>query len=174
MNDGNLAAGVRMTVDAAPLRPSETLTFDGSAELDGWFRIFGGQGSDTITGSQTADIISGGLGSDNLRGAGGNDTFLYRSVADSLLSARDSILDFSSGDRIDLSQIDAVSGTPANDVFTFIGSAAFSGTAGELRASFYAGNGLWTVSADVNGDGMADIEFYVTSDHPILGGDFAL
>ncbi len=174
MNDGNLAAGVRMTVDAAPLRPSESLTFNGSAELDGWFRIFGGQGSDTITGSQSADIISGGLGSDNLRGAGGADTFLYRSVADSLLSQRDSILDFSTGDRIDLSQIDAVSGTPANDAFHFIGSAAFSGAAGELRATFYAGNGLWTVSGDVNGDGVADIEFFVTSDHPITGGDFTL
>ncbi len=174
MNDGNLAAGVRMTIDAAPLRPNESLTFNGSAETDGWFRIFGGRGSDTITGSQTADIISGGLGSDNLRGAGGADTFLYRSVADSLLSQRDSILDFSTGDRIDFSQIDAISGTPANDAFTFIGSAAFSGIAGELRATFYAGNGLWTVSGDVNGDGVADIEFFVTSDHPITGGDFTL
>ena len=112
MNDGNVAAGVRMTVDAAPLRPNETIIFNGSAESDGSFRIFGGQGSDTITGSLNGDIISGGLGADTLTGAGGNDTFLYRSVAESTASGRDGIQDFNAGDQIDLSQIDAIAGTP--------------------------------------------------------------
>ena len=57
---------------------SETFTFDGSAEVDGSFRIFGGQGTDTITGSQGNDLITGMLGADSLRGGGGNDTFIYR------------------------------------------------------------------------------------------------
>ena len=75
MNDGNVAAGVRMTVDAAPLRSNETFTFDGGAETDGSFRIFGGRGADTITGSQSGDPISGGLGADALRGGGGSGHF---------------------------------------------------------------------------------------------------
>jgi Ca2+-binding RTX toxin-like protein len=160
-----------MTVDAAPLRGAETLTFDGSAELDGSFRIFGGTGADTISGSQTADLITGGTGADSLRGGGGADAFLYRSVADSTSAARDTIHDFTTGDRIDLAQVDAIAGG-ANDAFTFIGSGAFSNTAGELRATFSAGS--WTVQGDVNGDGIADIEFVVVSDHSLVGGDFVL
>ncbi len=171
MNDGNLAAGVRMTVDAAPLRPGETFTFDGSAELDGWFRIFGGQGMDSIKGGQGNDLITGGTGGDNLWGGGGNDVFIYRTVADSPGTARDTIHDFGSGDLINLSQIDAVSGG-GNDAFTFIGSNAFGNHAGELRATFADGD--WTVQGDVNGDGIADIEFVVSSDHPIVGTDFIL
>jgi Ca2+-binding RTX toxin-like protein len=171
MNDGNLAAGVRMTVDAAPLRGAETLTFDGSAELDGSFRIFGGTGADTISGSQSGDLITGGTGADSLRGGGGADTFIYRTVADSTSSAHDTIHDFAGGDIINLSQIDAISGG-ANDAFTFIGSNAFSNTAGELRAVFE--NNAWTVQGDVNGDGIADIEMIVVSDHPLAGGDFIL
>jgi Ca2+-binding RTX toxin-like protein len=171
MNDANLAAGVRMTVDAAPLRGTETLTFDGSAELDGSFRIFGGQGADTISGSQTGDLITGGTGADSLRGGGGADAFLYRSVADSTSAAHDTIQDFASGDIINVSQIDAIAGG-GNDAFNFIGSNAFSNTAGELRAVFE--NNAWTVQGDVNGDGIADIEMLIVSDHPLVGGDFAL
>jgi len=174
MNDGNVAAGVRMTVDAAPLRGAETLTFDGSAEVDGSFRIFGGQGNDTIKGSQGNDLITGGTGADNLYGSGGNDIFNYRTVAESTSASRDTIHDFSLGDLLNLSQIDAISGTPGNDSFNFIGSGAFSNTAGELRATLAGGN--WTVQGDVNGDGIADIEIIVvvTDAHPIGGGDFIL
>jgi len=149
------------------------LTFDGSAELDGSFRIFGGTGADTIKGSQGNDLITGGLGADSLRGGGGADTFVYRTVADSTAAAHDTIHDFASGDVINLSQIDAIAGG-ANDAFNFIGSNAFSNTAGELRAVFDAGNNVWTVQGDVNGDGIADIELVVTSDHPLAGADFIL
>jgi Ca2+-binding RTX toxin-like protein len=173
MNDGNVAAGVRMTVDAAPLRGGETLTFDGSAEIDGSFRIFGGTGADSIKGSQGNDLITGGLGADILRGSGGNDQFIYRNVLDSISSARDHIQDFSTNDLINLQQIDAIVGG-GNDAFTFIGSSAFSNTAGQLRAVFDAINNVWTVQGDVNGDGVADLEFLVTSDHPLAGADFAL
>jgi serralysin len=177
MNDGNLAAGVRMTVDAAPLRGAETLTFDGSAELDGSFRIFGGTGADTISGSQNGDLITGGTGADSLRGGGGADIFVYRTAADSSAGNADHILDFTGGgDRIDLSSIDADSAAAGDQAFHFIGSDAFSGTAGELRAVFDSADNVWAVSADSDGDGLADLFILVTTTgpDPLASGDFSL
>ncbi len=176
MNDGNVAAGQQMTVDAAPLRADETFTFNGSAELDGSFRIYGGHGTDSITGSQGNDRICGGQGGDTLRGGGGDDVFVYRSVLDSPASGdRDGIQDFTTGDKIDLSAIDAiVGGGTSNDAFTFIGSSAFSHTAGELQATL--SGGIWTISGDVDGDGAADIQFFVVrgDPNPIVATDFVL
>ena len=46
----------------------------------------------------------------------------------------DRITDFASGlDRIDLSGIDAISGTAGYDLFHFIGTAGFDGSAGAAR-----------------------------------------
>ncbi len=175
MNDGNVAAGQRMTVDGAPLAADETLTFNGSAETNGSFRVFGGAGADTITGSQGGDILSGGRGADSLTGAGGNDTYLYRSVLESTAASKDTINDFNTGDKIDLSAIDAIlGGGTSNDAFSFIGANAFHNVAGELRATNVGGT--WTVQGDVNGDGVADFELtvVVTDAHPLAGGDFVL
>jgi Ca2+-binding RTX toxin-like protein len=176
MNDGNLAAGVQMTIDAAPLRPTETLTFNGGAELDGTFRIFGGAGNDNIAGGHGNDIITGGQGADSLTGGAGNDVFLYRSVADSTSTSGDTIQDFTTGDRIDLSRIDADTDAAGDQAFAFIGSDAFTNHAGELRAT-NVGN-VWTVQGDVNGDGVADIQFTVNvadgPAHQLAGGDFIL
>jgi len=180
MHNGNVAAGVRMTVDAAPLRSNETFKFDGSAEADGSFRIYGGQGVDEITGSQGNDIISGGFGSDTLRGGGGNDLFLYRNVGESTAAALDGIQDFNLGDILDLSKIDADTFAAGDQAFHWVGSNAFTGngaaSAGELRAT--ANGPIWTVQADVNGDGVADLEFAVVvtdnATHPLGAGDFLL
>ena len=103
MNDSNLLGGVRMTVDAGQLRSTEKLVFDGSAESDGTFRIFGGAGNDSLTGSGGADIIFGALGKDYLKGGGGADTYSYRSAADSTSTGYDVIDGFVFGtDVIDM------------------------------------------------------------------------
>ncbi|MOA46699.1 hypothetical protein D3C78_1692470 [compost metagenome] len=69
---------------------------------------------------------------------------------------RDLITDFrsSDGDRIVLSALDARPGTVANDAFSFIGSAAFSGTdaTGQLRFA----NGILSGSTDA--DAAAEFE----------------
>jgi serralysin len=181
MHDGNVAAGVRMIVDGAALRSGETLTFDGSAEVDGSFRIFGGQGGDHITGSQGDDILSGrlgddflrgGLGADTLAGDAGADTFIYGSTADSTSVARDTINGFVAGtDRIDLTLIDAIAGG-GDDAFSFIGANSFSNQAGELRA--YQSAGSWFVEGDVDGDGLADLVILVNTPGPLTGSDFLL
>ena len=174
MNDGNVSAGQMMTVDAAPLRGGETLTFNGVAELDGAFRVAGGAGNDTITGGSGGDILIGRGGADTMTGGAGNDQFRYNEAADSTSSVRDTILDFTTGDVIDLARIDAITGTPTNDAFTFIGVEVFSNVAGQLRAT--NSDSTWTVQGDVNGDGTADFELVVTVADldPLTGTDFIL
>jgi Ca2+-binding RTX toxin-like protein len=175
MNDGNVAAGQLMTVDGAPLRPNETLVFDGSLESDGSYRVAGGAAADTITGGQQGDILIGRAGGDMLRGGGGNDLFRIDATGESNAAGRDQILDFASGDRIDLSRMDAIVGTPANEAFTFIGNAAFGNHAGELRFENQSGN-TWLIQGDTDGNGVADFEVSVTIDdlHPITAADFIL
>ena len=163
-HDGNVAAGAVMTVNGGQLLAGETVTFNGGAELDGAFRLFSGAGNDRLTGGAGADMLSGGLGSDVLTGGGGADVFRYNSSADSTAAAADRILDFASGaDKIDLSRIDAntANGT-GNDAFSFIGAAAFSQKAGELRVTS-DGNGSFLVEGDTNGDGVADLAIIVAA-----------
>ncbi len=75
-NDGNVAAGQMLLVRGDTLGSGNTLTFDGSAELDGKFTIIGGAGNDTLTGGNRHDVfdLSHG-GNDTVHGGGGTDTF---------------------------------------------------------------------------------------------------
>ncbi|MDV3456863.1 M10 family metallopeptidase C-terminal domain-containing protein [Sphingomonas sp. HF-S4] len=112
--------------------------------------LYGGAGQDTLLGDEGSDWLNGGVGDDLLSGGAGNDVFAFTD-----LGGLDRILDFSIGqDRIDLTGIDANSGTVADDAFTWIGSGAFSGVAGQLRT--YNDQGEYFVAGDVNGDGIAD------------------
>jgi Ca2+-binding RTX toxin-like protein len=164
-----------MTFNAGGLHAGETLHFDGSAETDGGaFHVFGGDDADVITGGAGNDLLYGGLGADTLAGGAGNDTFRYQAAAESTSASQDQILDFASGDLIDISRVDAVSGTPGNEAFTFVG--AFSGHAGELMASNGGSGNVWTISGDTDGDGHADFQILVTTSdsHTIAANDFLL
>ncbi|HEY0027074.1 MAG TPA: M10 family metallopeptidase C-terminal domain-containing protein [Allosphingosinicella sp.] len=181
-----------LTVLANSLNASETLTFNGSAETLSAFTVQGGSGADRLTGGGKNDFLSGNAGKDELNGGGnndtlvggagadtlsggtGNDTFTYRVVSDSTFSAADTILDFSKGDKVDLTAIDA-NGNAAdgNSAFTFIGDSGFTGTAGELRA-FEALQGVWFVIGDTNGDKVGDlyIQVNVADGQPLIATDF--
>ncbi|MEM7057617.1 MAG: calcium-binding protein [Pseudomonadota bacterium] len=161
-DEGNVAAGDFMIISANALTASETFVFDGSAETDGTYSIFSGDASDQIQGSQGADVISGRGGSDLLTGNAGADTFLYSNVSDSAVGQEDQITDFETGDIIRLSTIDADTGMSGNQAFSFIGDAAFSNAAGELRAVNTIGDD-WVIEGDTNGDGVADIAIDVIS-----------
>jgi Ca2+-binding RTX toxin-like protein len=165
-----------MTVDAAQLRAAETLTFNGAAEDDAAFRIFGGAGGDRIAGGQLADRIEGRGGADELTGNGGNDRFVYREASHSTAAAQDRILDFTLGELIDLGGIDARTGGTANDSFSFIGGNAFSNQAGQLRAELTGVPNVWTVQGDIDGNGSADFQLQVTVTdlHPLTANDFVL
>ena len=90
-------------------------------------------------------------------------------------SAHDTIVDFAPGtDRIDLSAIDAdtTAGGPGNEAFSFLGTDAFSGTAGELHQVSVNGNTV--VEGDVDGNGVADFQIYLTGLHTLQATDFVL
>ncbi|HEY8276046.1 MAG TPA: hypothetical protein VIG52_03515, partial [Methyloceanibacter sp.] len=107
--------------------------------------------------------------------------FHFVSLSDSGTTAatRDVITDFISshapgvdegGGFIDVSAIDAIKGTPANDDFTFIGLSKWHHVAGELRY-------VWTatqtfVEADVNGDAKVDFSVALDGHHTLTTADF--
>jgi serralysin len=108
-----------------------------------------GNGTDTLMGNDVGNRLDGGKGNDTYTGGLGKDTFVINEVG-----YTDRITDFARGsDKIDLSAIDAIAGG-ANNAFTFLGDAAFTGHAGELRT--YVQSGTNFLAGDVNGDGVAD------------------
>ncbi|MGZ2386201.1 calcium-binding protein [Rhizobium brockwellii] len=131
-------------------------------------QIFGDAGNDTLTGGQDRDFLAGGTGT---------DTFNLGVTTDSAVGAitADQILDFSSadGDKIRLADIDAdTSSAATNEAFSFVGSAAFSGVAGELRAETLSG--ITHVYGDVNADGAADFEIVLNNGASLSATDFIL
>ena len=134
--------------------------------------LFGGEANDTIDGGTGADLIFGQAGADLLTGGAGNDRFVFQSVDDSTAGARDTVTDFAAGDRVNLISIDADTGTGGNQAFAFIGSALFTGTAGELR---FATNGVdGFVTGDVDGDGGQDFVIHLAGVTAMSAGDFFL
>ncbi|HEX8125061.1 MAG TPA: M10 family metallopeptidase C-terminal domain-containing protein [Allosphingosinicella sp.] len=178
MVDGNVDS-IQMTVDAAPLRAGETLKFNGSAEDDGSFRVFGGRDNDIIVGSRNGDILAGNGGADSLTGGAGADVFRYVASTDSAVNAKDQILDFLSGtDKIDLGRIDADVHVAGDQAFHIVAGSAFTGagasSAGELLV--YGQAGIWHVEGDTDGDGNADfsITLFVAGQLDPANSDFLL
>ncbi|MGZ9062039.1 MAG: hypothetical protein ACXW2K_09015, partial [Allosphingosinicella sp.] len=56
-HDANFAAGLQPRINGAALLPGEDFTFNGSAETDANFVIYGGKGQDTLTGGFGNDIF---------------------------------------------------------------------------------------------------------------------
>jgi Ca2+-binding RTX toxin-like protein len=165
------------------LRPGEWSTFSGvqRANLGGGHIARGNVANALMFEGNTASLIEnaiGGSGSDTLianqaanqlRGNAGADTFKWMAASDAGTGAlSDTILDFAAGDKIDLSGIDAISGTGADDAFTFLGNGAFTNVAGQLRYD----NGH--IFGDLDGNGVADFDIVVTSAPALVASDFML
>jgi Ca2+-binding RTX toxin-like protein len=178
-DDGMAAAGTTLTINGGLLQANETMKVDAHFESNATVRIFAGASDDTLIAGALNDTLYGGLGADLLTGNAGNDVFRYDSHTESTATSRDHILDLTTGDKIDLSRVDANSLTAGNQAFSFIGSGAFTGTgaasAGQLRAQFVSGND-WLIQGDRNGDGVVDMEILVTTGdaHTIIASDFFL
>ncbi len=144
--------------------------------LDGDDRLSGLGGDDRIDGGAGRDVITGGAGRDSMSGGAGADRFIFGGghFAGLTTATADVILDFSAadGDRIDLRPFDAVAGSIANDAFSFIGTAAFSSTAGELR--YVVSGARVMVLGDINGDGIADFAIRLDSVAALTAADFFL
>jgi Ca2+-binding RTX toxin-like protein len=159
LENGNIASGETLIVNASSLGYAQVLDFDGSAVGDGRLEIFGGYGADTLKGGANADTLMGGVGADTLIGGGAGDVFRYDRVADSYARSQDSIFGFESGsDKIDLSRIDANVHVEGDQAFRFV--VAFTGagqlSAGEYRIRADAAE-RWFVEGDTNGDGLPDL-----------------
>ncbi len=125
---------------------------------DGGDILLGGIGNDKLFGGDGDDFLFGGLGKDTLTGGAGRDVFVFEDVSESTLLLRDTILDFSSEDVLDLSGIDANTAEAADQAFTIV--TAFTGLAGQLVVKVAGGN--TTVSGDVDGDGVADFSLLIS------------
>jgi Ca2+-binding RTX toxin-like protein len=137
--------------------------------------LAGNGGNDQLLGGGGGDVLSGDAGKDTLTGGAGADRFALAATADSPVGAfADRITDFShaQGDRIDLSKIDANTTVAGNQAFSFIGSALYSGVAGQLRAA--VNGGTTTVAGDVNGDGVSDFHIVLTGPVALVAADFVL
>jgi serralysin len=124
--------------------------------------LYGGNGSDDLYGGSGNDRLIGNKNNDHLQGDSGADRFIFLKLSDSVVGAnRDVIWDFShsQSDKIDVSAIDD---------FDFIGSKAFSDTAGELRFKNHI------LAGDTDGDGKADFEIRVVDVSTLHNNDFIL
>lgn len=138
----------------------ENLRLAGTANIAGTGNgdanvLVGNSGNNLLNGGSGADWLDGGLGIDKLTGGRGADVFHFELAGMGVgLGLRDIVTDFKGGDgdRIDLSSIDANASVDGRQAFTYIGDAAFTGHAGELRFA------AKVLSADVTGDGVADFE----------------
>lgn len=142
---------------------ADTLIGDSGANvlrgMDGDDRLVGGGGKDTLTGGKGADTVTGG---------GGADIFNYAALNESPTAGRDTITDFTTGDHIRLTGLEASTG----ESFTFIGGAAFSHTAGELQV--VADGSDTAVNVDIDGNGTAEFSILLTGHHTLTAGDFLL
>ena len=141
--------------------------------------LYGRAGNDRLEGGDGTDLLIGGAGRDILAGGAGGDRFDFDAAGDSMVGSGDQILDFGVGDRIDLSTIDAKSGTKKNDAFQFIGNAAFTGAAGQLRYEVVdlagTADDYTRILGDVNGDKVADFEIILVGNTgPLHATDFTL
>lgn len=130
----------------------------------------GGGGNDTLQGGGGTDLLVGGAGTDSLTGGIGADRFDFNDVTEVDKGvARDVITDFSHGqDVIGLRLIDANLNAPGDQPFVFIGAFGFHGVAGELR--YQSG----VISADMDGDGVADFQIELTGAPVVAAADFDL
>ncbi|MET1113242.1 MAG: calcium-binding protein [Allosphingosinicella sp.] len=144
--------------------------FDG---LDGADELLGNAGDDVLHGGGGDDLLIGGAGLDLLCGGAGGDLFRFSDGDSGTGTTADGITDFVNVvDKVDLRGIDANSGSAGDQAFTFIGAAAFSGTAGELRYAF-DGTDTW-LQGDVTGDGVADVEIVFFGNLTLFATDFYL
>ena len=145
----------------------------GGAGVD---KLVGAGGNDYLHGGSGNDKLTGGVGADDLWGGSGADTFIFKSIKETTVSGvgRDTIFDFSTRqkDKIDLSAIDANTTKGGNQAFSFIGTKAFGGKAGELR--YEKAKSDTYIHGDVNGDKIADFTIHLDDRVSLSKGYFIL
>lgn len=149
-------------------------TLDGGAGAD-W--LYGHAGADILLGGNGADLLVGGAGADRMTGGTGGDTFAFGDDAVVLTSlggvaAKDIVYDlnFTDGDVIDLSGIDANINTAGDDEFVWVSK--FTRVAGQATIKYTASNNTTVVLLDVDGDGKPDLQINIAGDHSGTTGNW--
>ncbi|HYH18116.1 MAG TPA: Ig-like domain-containing protein, partial [Azospirillum sp.] len=173
--DAFTASGATTTVRATGINtPTNTFTFDGSAETNGKFAITGGEGADTLIGGAGDDTLSGGngndslsggagsdrfdggagndtliggAGNDTLTGGAGSDVFKYDATLNPEYAAGDTITDFGSGDTLILAgDYSSLNGTSAGNITIGAhGTLTLTGVTRDFIATYDSGTGLSTI-----------------------------
>lgn len=133
--------------------------------------LSGGAGHDTLDGGGGDDSLTGGLDADTLTGGAGNDLFVYAKASESFGGATDRITDFSSGDRIDVSAVDADTATRGDQAFHF---GATRGHVGDVVVSYSADTDITKVSFFTDADFKPDMTITLTGQITLTAADFVL
>ncbi|MEO0032569.1 MAG: hypothetical protein RIS94_2327 [Pseudomonadota bacterium] len=162
-------------IDGTGNTGANTLTGNAGANV-----LNGLAGNDVLNGGAGADTLTGGTGLDVMTGGADNDSFVFTALGDtgSTTTTADEIVDFTSGDKIDLHLIDAIAsasgyGEPGDQAFVFVGTNRFHNhTGGELRYEVVNGNTY--IYGEVNGDTTADFCIKLDGTHTLSSTDFVL
>lgn len=143
--------GKAATIDLAKAG-AQVVGGDMTFTLDSIENITTRMGNDTIWVSTAQNDITTGTGTDKV---------IWRSLAEigKGEAGGDHILDWASGDTLDVSRIDANTKVAGNQAFVW--ASAFTGQAGQMVASWDAATGVSHVAFDVNGDKIADADLYL-------------
>ncbi|MBP1859543.1 calcium-binding protein [Rhizobium herbae] len=175
-----------LSIDGRKLDANDTLIAQGYfqdpktgkvTEAKASLLIIGGDGDDLLTGGRAGDklyggdgddILTGNKGADRLTGGNGADHFVFANASESLPTkgARDFIADF------DHKEGDKIHFLHEGSAYSFIGSGAFHGKAGEVR-SFVSGSNTH-VQLDADGDGVADLGIGLSGKISLTQSDFIL
>lgn len=143
-------------------RGSVTGTQSGTDTLYGVENVTTGSGNDTITASNAVNVVDGG---------DGNDVFVFSSAA---AADGDTIVGFETGDKIDLSGIDANTGATGVQSFTLVaGQANAPGQIGISHESRDDGD-FTVVTGNTSGGDEPDFRIEIAGSHTLNGSDFNL
>jgi VCBS repeat-containing protein len=148
--------------------------FVGNSDTD---IMIGGNRADTMNGNNGNDTLAGGGGNDDLTGGAGNDVFDYNATSDSGTTPGtwDMIKDFEAGsDLIDLSGIDADTGSNGNQEFAFEEFQNMLAVNNSVTWFKDTSIDVTIVQGDVDGIAGADFQIELMGLHDLAASDFIL
>lgn len=160
----------------------EKLTLTGTGAINGTGNnlaniLTGNSAANTLSGGSGNDTLTGGGGKDQLTGGAGNDIFDFNAFTDTGITrtTRDVITDFTTGDKINLSTIDANPATATNNAFTFIGASAFGADAtGQLRYVYNSVSKIGVLYGSTDADSAAEFSIELTGAASLSAQSFIL
>jgi phospholipase/lecithinase/hemolysin len=121
----------------------------------GSINLTGNEFAQTIVGNSGANVIEGKAGADTLFGGAGNDRFVLSADALANAANADHIMDYASGDLVDMSQILKV----AAGVNVLSGGYLHVTTSGLIQVDLDGGANNWMTLSTVNGSSAVSVRY---------------